>query len=92
MAWGGAAIPQADLRAQAPAHEGAQDRAPGHVLVANGPQGHVGYVVTRVHSLIPAGSGQMYRMGADRSVEFITAGEGAEQASYRIVELAAARV
>jgi chemotaxis signal transduction protein len=91
MAWRGAAIPLADLRTQAPAHEGAPDRAAGHVLVANGPQGRVGYVVTRVHSLIPAGSGRMYRMGAGRSVEFITAGEGAEQASYRIVELAAAR-
>jgi len=83
MAWRGAAIPLADLRGQAAA-------ADGHVLVAHGPQGHVGYVVSRVHSLIPAGSGQLYRMGAGRAVEFITVGEGAEQASYRIVELAAA--
>jgi chemotaxis signal transduction protein len=87
MSWRGTAIPLADLRAH--------DRAGGHVLVAQGPQGHVGYVVTRVHSLIPAGTGQMYRLGAGRpgngrQVEFITAGEGAEQASYRIVDLGAA--
>jgi chemotaxis signal transduction protein len=90
MAWRGTAIPLADLRTRASAH----DAEPGHVLVARGPQGHVGYVVTRVLSLIPAGAGQMYRMGgatgAGRRVEFITAGEGSAQASYRIVELAAA--
>jgi chemotaxis signal transduction protein len=90
MQWRGAAIPLADLRTQARTHERAHDAAHGHVLVTQGPQGPVGYVVTRVHSLIPAGAGRLYRMGASRRVEFITAGEGPEQASYRIVELAAA--
>jgi chemotaxis signal transduction protein len=85
MAWHGEAIRLVDLRAQGAAH--------GHVLVTHGPQGHVGYVVTRVHSLIPAGAGQMYRMGSGRGtgvpVDFITVGEGTGQASYRIVELEA---
>jgi chemotaxis signal transduction protein len=83
MPWRGGAIPLVDLRAQGPARA-----APGHVLVAGGPQGPAGYVVTRVSSLIPAGAGSLYRMGAGRQVEFITAGEGTEQASYRIVALA----
>jgi chemotaxis signal transduction protein len=87
MAWHGEAIRLVDLRTRGAAH--------GHVLVTHGPQGHVGYVVTRVHSLIPAGAGQMYRMGSGRGtggpVDFITVGEGAGQASYRIVELEAAQ-
>jgi chemotaxis signal transduction protein len=91
MSWRGAAIPLADLRTREGRNDAAHDAAQGHVLVAPGPLGHVGYVVTHVHSLIPAGAGQLYRMGAAaRQVEFITAGEGPEQASYRIVELAAA--
>jgi chemotaxis signal transduction protein len=93
MPWRGAAIPLADLRTQEGGNEASGDAAAGHVLVAHGPQGPVGYVVTRVHSLIPAGTGQLYcmaRHGSGRRVDFITAGEGAEQASYRIVELAAA--
>jgi chemotaxis signal transduction protein len=91
MPWRGAAIPLADLRARGRGHDAGHDSAGGHVLVAHGPQGHVAYVVTRVLSLIPAGGGRLYRMGAGRRpTEFITAGEGAEQASYRIVELAAA--
>jgi hypothetical protein len=84
MAWHGEAIRLVDLRAHGAAH--------GHVLVTHGVQGHVGYVVTRVHSLIPAGAGQMYRMGSGRGpggpVDFITVGEGTGQASYRIVEFA----
>jgi chemotaxis signal transduction protein len=84
MPWRGTAIPLFDLRAQGPARA-----APGHVLVAQGAQGPAGYVVTRVRSLIPAGAGRLYRMRAGREVEFITAGEGSGQASYRIVELAA---
>jgi chemotaxis signal transduction protein len=85
MSWHGEAIRLVDLRAHDAAH--------GHVLVAHGSQGHVGYVVTHVQSLIPAGAGQMYRMGSGgrgtgRPVDFITVGEGPGQASYRIVELA----
>jgi chemotaxis signal transduction protein len=99
MAWRGAAIPLADLRTRERTHERTHERGHGHVLVAQGPQGPVGYVVTRVHTLIPAGSGQLYRIGAAagrtaggaaRPVDFITAGAGPDQASYRIVELAAA--
>ena len=88
MSWRGAAIPLADLRTRA--QDRAHEAEHGHVLVAQGPHGPVGYVVTRLHSLIPAGAGQLYRMGTARPVEFITAGEGAGQASYRIVELGAA--
>jgi chemotaxis signal transduction protein len=93
MPWRGVAIPLADLRTQEGGNHASGDAAAGHVLVAHGPQGPVGYVVTRVHSLIPAGIGQLYcmaRHGSGSRVDFITAGEGAEQASYRIVELAAA--
>ncbi len=87
MAWEGRAIPLADRRAAS----SAQADGPGHVLVAAGPRGPVGHVVARVHSLIPARTGRLYRMGvgAGRRVEFITAGDGDAQASYRIVELAA---
>lgn len=84
MPWHGATIPLVDLRAQGPA-----SATSGHVLVAEGVQGPTGYVVTRVQSLIPAGAGRLYRMGAALRVDFITAGEGPEQASYRIVKLSA---
>jgi chemotaxis signal transduction protein len=84
MPWRGAAIPLVDLRAPGPARAAA-----GHVLVAQGARGPAAYVVTRVRSLIPAGAGRLYRMGAGRRTEFIMAGEGTEQASYKIVELAA---
>jgi hypothetical protein len=84
MPWQGAAIPLTDLRTP----RAAQAESPGHVLVASGAQGHAGFVVARVHSLIPAGTGRVYGMGAaTRRVQFITAGEGAGQASYRIVGL-----
>lgn len=82
--WRGTTIPLVDLRAQ-----GSARTAPGHVLVARGAHGMVGYVVARVQSLIPAGSGRLYRMGAGQRIEFITAGQGLDQASYRIVELSA---
>jgi hypothetical protein len=83
MPWQGAAIPLTDLRTPRAAQAG----APAHVLVAHGAQGHAGFVVARVHSLIPAGTGKLYAMGAGaRRVQFITAGEGAAQASYRIVD------
>jgi hypothetical protein len=88
MPWQGAAIPLTDLRAPASAQAG----SPGHVLVARGAQGHAGFVVARVHSLIPAGTGKVYGMGAGtRRIQFITAGEGRAQASYRIVGLDASR-
>lgn len=83
MPWQGAAIPLTDLRTPRAAQAGSA----GHVLVARGAQGHAGFVVARVHSLIPAGTGRVYGMGVGSSrVQFITAGEGAGQASYRIVD------
>jgi chemotaxis signal transduction protein len=88
MPWQGAAIPLTDLRAPASTQAG----SPGHVLVARGAQGHAGFVVARVHSLIPAGTGKVYGMGAGtRRIQFITAGEGTAQASYRIAGLDASR-
>lgn len=84
MDWRGDAIPVRDLR-------GAARAASANVLVVRGPSGHVGYVVARVHSLIPPGTGTLYRMGgpAGQGLEFITTGEGAEQASYRTFDLLA---
>jgi chemotaxis signal transduction protein len=83
MPWQGAAIPLTDLRTPRAAQAG----SPGHVLVARGAQGHAGLVVARVHSLIPAGTSRVYGMGAGaRRIQFITAGEGVGQASYRIVD------
>jgi len=81
MDWHGAAIPLTDLRTPAggPA---------GNVLIVRGAQGHAGHVVARVHSMIPPGTGTLYRMGVQGSA-FVTTGEGEEQASYRIVELVA---
>ena len=83
MEWRGAAIPLVDLRGAA------SSSGAGNVLVVRGAGRHVGYLVTRVHSLIPPGTGQLYRMGAadGEGLEFITAGEGAEQASYRTLDL-----
>jgi hypothetical protein len=85
MPWHGQAIAVVDLR-PAQARAGA-----GHVLVVRGAAGRIACVVTRVHVLIPAGTGRLYRMGVagGRPVEFITTGEGAERASYRMVDLAA---
>ena len=88
MAWRGAAIRLVDLRPDAPAQAG----APGHVLVCSAGAEPVGYVVERVELLVPAGSGRLYRMGAarERALEFITVVGAAGEASYRIVDLAAA--
>ncbi len=83
MDWQGEAIPLVDLRP--PSAAGTE----GHVLVVPGAERPTGYVVARVHTLIPPGAGTLYRMGAGkgRALEFITTGEGGEQASYRIVDL-----
>jgi chemotaxis signal transduction protein len=87
MDWRGTAISLVDLRG---AVSSGSASSAGNVLVVRGAGRHVGYLVTRVHSLIPPGSGQLYRMGAagGEGLEFITTGEGVEQASYRILDLA----
>lgn len=85
MEWNGAAIPVVDLRPD-------REMAGGHVLVTAGPAPQVGYLVSRVELLVPAGTGKVYRMGANtgKAVDFITTDSGNGQASYRIVDLAAA--
>lgn len=86
MPWDGRAIAMVDLR-PAQARGGS-----GHVLIVRGADlGHVACVVTRVHLMIPAGTGRLYRMGAGGAnpVQFITTGDGAERASYRMIDLAA---
>jgi chemotaxis signal transduction protein len=84
MAWQGAAIPLIDLRGEAPGADGAD----GTVLVAQGAQGLAGHVVRRVQSLIPAGAGRMFNMGAN-GTEFITTDDGGQEATYRIATLSA---
>jgi chemotaxis signal transduction protein len=84
MAWHGAAIPLIDLRGEAPGTDGAD----GTVLVAQGAHGLAGHVVRSVQSLIPAGAGRMFNMGAN-GTEFITTDDGGQQATYRIASLAA---
>lgn len=81
MAWQGAAIPLIDLRGEAP-------DADGTVLVAQGAHGLAGHVVRRVQSLIPAGAGRMFNMGAN-GTEFITTDDGGQEATYRIATLSA---
>ncbi|MEG2900540.1 MAG: hypothetical protein RR983_09495, partial [Massilia sp.] len=81
MAWHGAAIPLIDLRGDAPG-------ADGTVLVAQGAQGLTGHVVRSVQSLIPAGAGRMFNMGAD-GTEFIMTDDGGQKATYRIASLGA---
>lgn len=89
MAWRGGSIALADLRPDA----GVRPGAPGHVLVVRGAHGPAAYVATRLHVMVPAGAGRLYRMGVgSRAVEFIATGEGTQQASYRIVDPAAAAV
>ena len=84
MAWEGRVIALRDLR-PAPA------AGAGHVMVVRSAGACVGYTVARVHVLVPPGTGRLYRMGAgSRAVDFITTAEGDGQASYRIVDLAAA--
>jgi chemotaxis signal transduction protein len=94
MDWHGAAIPMVDLRGVVAGTPVAGTRAAGasaNVLVVQAGAGHVGYVVARVHSMIPPGTGTLYRMGSasGAGLEFITTGEGAEQASYRTFDLVA---
>jgi len=84
MAWHGAAIPLIDLRGDAPGTDGAD----GTVLVAQGTQGLAGHVVRRVQSLIPAGAGRMFNMGAN-GTEFIMTDDGGQEATYRIAALGA---
>jgi chemotaxis signal transduction protein len=84
LAWHGAAIPLIDLRGDAPGTDGAD----GTVLVAQGAHGLAGHIVRRVHSLIPAGAGRMFNMGAN-GTEFITTDDGGQEATYRIATLAA---
>jgi len=83
MDWRGEAIPLVDLRPSSAAGTA------GHVLVVRGAGRPAGYVVASVHTLVPPGAGTLYRMGAatGQPLEFITTGEGSEQASYRIVDL-----
>jgi len=87
MEWQGSAIAVTDLRGPASA---AQAGATGNVLVMRGAARHAGFVVARVLSMIPPGTGTLYRMGGPggQGMEFITTGEGSEQASYRTVDLA----
>jgi chemotaxis signal transduction protein len=87
LPWQGAAIRLVDLRPPAPQAGAA---LPGHVLVVSAGAEPVGYVVTRVELLVPAGSGKRYRLGSDpqRAVEFVTVDAAGGQASYRIVDLA----
>jgi len=84
MAWQGAAIPLIDLRGDAPG----TDDTDGTVLVAQGAQGLAGHIVRRVQSLIPAGAGRMFNMGAN-GTEFITTDDGGQEATYRITTLGA---
>jgi hypothetical protein len=85
MAWHGEAIPLIDLRGDVPGTDGAD----GTVLVARGAQGLAGHVVRRVQSLIPAGVGRMFNMGAN-GTEFITTDDGGQEATYRIATLGSA--
>ena len=84
MSWAGQTIALRDLRSSA-----AQEKE-GDVMVVHSNGTHVGYVVSRVHLLVPPGSGRIYRMGAaGAGWEFIATGDNAAQASYRIVDLGA---
>ncbi|MCS0616518.1 chemotaxis protein CheW [Massilia kyonggiensis] len=79
MRWGDAAIPVVDLRR--PGHVPAEE---GQVLIVRAGERRAACVVARVHVMIPAGGGHLYRLGTGA---FITTGDGREQASYRIVDL-----
>jgi hypothetical protein len=79
MRWGDAAIPVVDLRR--PGHEPAEE---GQVLIVRAGGRRAACVVARVHVMIPAGAGQLYRLGTGT---FITTEDGRERASYRIVDL-----
>ena len=80
LPWEGRAIPVADLRRPDAATAG------GQVLIVRAGAGHVACVVARVHLMIPAGAGRMYRLG---TTTFVTTDDGHARASYRTVDLAA---
>ncbi|MDN4055534.1 chemotaxis protein CheW [Massilia sp. YIM B02763] len=90
LEWQDRAIPVADLRGA----DGYDTDAGAHLMVVRAGERHLACVVTRVHVLIPPGDGRLYRMGGQGGLplEFITTGSGAEQASYRTVDLAAQAV
>ncbi|MCS0628620.1 chemotaxis protein CheW [Telluria mixta] len=79
MRWGDAAIPVVDLRR--PGHAPAEE---GQVLIVRAGERRAACVVARVHVMIPAGGGQIYRLGAGA---FIATDDGRERASYRTVDL-----
>lgn len=79
MRWGDQTIAVIDLRR--PNHVPAED---GQVLVVRAGERRVACVAARVHVMIPAGGGQLYRLGAGA---FIMTDDGGERASYRIVDL-----
>jgi chemotaxis signal transduction protein len=79
MRWENAAIPVVDLRR--PGHAPAEE---GQVLIVRAGERRAACVVARVHVMIPAGGGQLYRLGAGA---FVTTDDGRERASYRIVDL-----
>lgn len=83
LAWRGKTVAVTDLRpVDAP--------GTGQAMVVRRGERHVACVVSHVSLLVPPRGGRLYRMGAqERAVEFITVGEGAGQASYRTVDLAA---
>ncbi|MGI4719850.1 MAG: chemotaxis protein CheW [Janthinobacterium lividum] len=83
LAWRGKTLAVTDLRpADAP--------GPAQAMVVRRGERHLACVVSHVSLLVPPRGGRLYRMGAGaRAVEFITVGEGAGQASYRTVDLAA---
>ena len=84
MSWNGRTIPLRDLRASGRREDGSGSG--GDVMVVRGEETHVGYVVARVHLLVPPGTARIYSMGGG-GWAFLATGEGAAQASYRIVEL-----
>jgi chemotaxis signal transduction protein len=79
MRWEDAAIAVVDLRR--PGHVPAEE---GQVLVVRAGGRRAACVVARVHVMIPAGGGQVYRLGAGT---FITTDDGRERASYRTIDL-----
>ena len=79
MRWGDQAIPVVDLRR--PGHVPAEE---GQVLIVRAGERRVACVVARVHVMIPAGGGRLFRLGAGA---FITTEDGRERASYRTVDL-----
>ena len=88
--WRGQALRLVDLRT---GPEPASAKPSARVIVVKGRDGYAGYVVRHVLLLIPPHTGWLYRMALAGAgpVEFITTGEGAEQVSYRTVDLANAQ-